>query len=150
MTDRAAWSDRLEGWLDDRSAVLTLPAPTSELDVTQRLNQKGLHGCCVYLSGVSDKAGLMEAFRRDLDWPDWFGANWDAMADLLAGPEDPAARLFVLLLIDFNGLRNNAPAVSATLLELIEELSADPHSLLVGAILLDASSQDGVAGGSGV
>jgi hypothetical protein len=35
------------------------------------------------LDGVMDKAGLMDRCVRDLELPDWFGRNWDALADSL-------------------------------------------------------------------
>ncbi|MEV5980601.1 barstar family protein [Streptomyces sp. NPDC052114] len=35
------------------------------------------------LAGVRDKAGLMERCARGLELPDWFGRNWDALADCL-------------------------------------------------------------------
>ncbi|MFB6847472.1 barstar family protein [Streptomyces sp. NPDC056373] len=38
------------------------------------------------LGGVTDKAGLMDRCVRDLALPDWFGRNWDALADSLADP----------------------------------------------------------------
>jgi hypothetical protein len=38
------------------------------------------------LDGVTDKAGLMERCARDLRLPDWFGRNWDALADVLSDP----------------------------------------------------------------
>jgi RNAse (barnase) inhibitor barstar len=36
------------------------------------------------LDGVTDKAGLMDRCARALRLPDWFGRNWDALADSLA------------------------------------------------------------------
>ncbi|WP_179878785.1 MULTISPECIES: barstar family protein [unclassified Streptomyces] len=39
------------------------------------------------LDGVTDKAGLMDRCARDLALPDWFGRNWDALADCLADPD---------------------------------------------------------------
>jgi hypothetical protein len=36
------------------------------------------------LDGVADKAAFMERVVRALDLPDWFGRNWDALADSLA------------------------------------------------------------------
>ncbi|MFD6414522.1 barstar family protein [Nocardia asteroides] len=46
------------------------------------------------LDGVTDKAGLMERCARDLALPDWFGRNWDALADSLSDPSvwPPEAR----------------------------------------------------------
>ncbi|MDH6611438.1 hypothetical protein M2164_007073 [Streptomyces sp. SAI-208] len=38
------------------------------------------------LDGVTDKAGLMDRCVRDLRLPDWFGRNWDALADVLSDP----------------------------------------------------------------
>lgn len=38
------------------------------------------------LDGVTDKASLMEACARDLRLPDYFGRNWDALADVLSDP----------------------------------------------------------------
>lgn len=38
------------------------------------------------LAGVTDKAGLMERCARDLRLPDYFGRNWDALADVLGDP----------------------------------------------------------------
>lgn len=39
------------------------------------------------LGGVTDKAGLMDRCARALALPDWFGRNWDALADSLADRE---------------------------------------------------------------
>ena len=51
------------------------------------------------LDGVTDKAGLMDRCARDLELPDWFGRNWDALADSLtdlrALPESGALLLVV-------------------------------------------------------
>ncbi|MGW0584758.1 barstar family protein [Streptomyces sp. NPDC002920] len=35
------------------------------------------------LDGVMDKAALMDRCARDLELPEWFGRNWDALADSL-------------------------------------------------------------------
>ncbi|MET7477552.1 barstar family protein [Streptomyces sp. NPDC005648] len=35
------------------------------------------------LAGVADKAGLMDRVAGALGLPDWFGRNWDALADSL-------------------------------------------------------------------
>ncbi len=36
------------------------------------------------LDGVTDKAGLTDRCARALALPDWFGRNWDALADSLS------------------------------------------------------------------
>ncbi|KOG32294.1 barstar family protein [Streptomyces resistomycificus] len=35
------------------------------------------------LDGVTNKASLMDRCARALELPDWFGHNWDALADSL-------------------------------------------------------------------
>jgi hypothetical protein len=43
----------------------------------------GRHLVTLDLDGVTDKAGLMDRAARALTLPDWFGRNWDALADSL-------------------------------------------------------------------
>ncbi|MGW3497256.1 barstar family protein [Streptomyces sp. NPDC001020] len=38
------------------------------------------------LGGACDKAAFMERIVHALELPDWFGRNWDALADSLADP----------------------------------------------------------------
>ncbi|MFR9792276.1 barstar family protein [Streptomyces sp. MB22_4] len=53
------------------------------------------------LTGVTDKAGLMDAVARALGLPGWFGRNWDALLDSLTDLSvwPPAARGHGLLLV---------------------------------------------------
>ncbi|MFD5914668.1 barstar family protein [Streptomyces massasporeus] len=57
------------------------------------------------LDGVTDKAGLMDRCARDLALPDWFGRNWDALADCLADPavwpEGAAANGLIVVVRDW-------------------------------------------------
>ncbi|MYS08545.1 hypothetical protein GTW71_19345 [Streptomyces sp. SID6041] len=41
------------------------------------------------LTGVTDKAGLMDRCAAALALPDWFGRNWDALADCLTDLPEP-------------------------------------------------------------
>lgn len=53
------------------------------------------------LDGVTDKAGLMDRCASTLELPDWFGRNWDALADSLSDrsvwPADAAEGLVVVV-----------------------------------------------------
>jgi hypothetical protein len=50
------------------------------------------HVLTLDLDGVTDKASLMDRCVRDLELPDWFGRNWDALADSLTDlPARPEA-----------------------------------------------------------
>ncbi|WP_326788946.1 barstar family protein [Streptomyces sp. NBC_00151] len=39
------------------------------------------------LTGVLDKGAFMARCVRDLDLPEWFGRNWDALGDVLGDPD---------------------------------------------------------------
>jgi barstar (barnase inhibitor) len=48
------------------------------------------------LAGVGDRQSFMDRCSADLHLPDWFGRNWDALADCLTDlswwPADPGGR----------------------------------------------------------
>lgn len=46
----------------------------------------GVHIVRLDLHGVTDKADFMDRCARALALPDWFGRNWDALADCLTDP----------------------------------------------------------------
>lgn len=133
---RPDWRRDLADWLDNDEATVRLSAwPDPEL-LFDWLDRHGMDALMVDLSAVSDKQGLMQAFQQDLNWPAWFGANWDALADLLSGPEDRAARAQVLILQGWSGFQRKHENLAVTLIDLVGESSADPDSLLIGALLL--------------
>lgn len=139
---RPDWRDDLADWLGNDEATLRLSAGHDVELVADFLGRRGLDALMVDLSTVSDKAGLMRTFEHDLNWPAWFGANWDALADLLSGPEDRTARYQVLILSGWDGFQRNHEELATTLIDLVEESSADPDSLLTGALLLDSAHPD--------
>ncbi|MFH8466535.1 barstar family protein [Streptomyces sp. NPDC017991] len=67
------------------------------------------HVVTLELDGVADKAGFMERCVRVLELPEWFGRNWDALADSLADPSVwPAAVGERRLLVVVTGWRTYA------------------------------------------
>ncbi|MEV0218893.1 barstar family protein [Streptomyces sp. NPDC050704] len=63
------------------------------------------------LDGVTDKTDFMERCVRALELPDWFGRNWDALADSLGDPSVwPAAAVEKGLLVVVTGWRTYAKA----------------------------------------
>ncbi|MBB5933741.1 barstar family protein [Streptomyces zagrosensis] len=43
----------------------------------------GPHTAHLHLDGVRDKATFLDRCARDLDLPEWFGRNWDALDECL-------------------------------------------------------------------
>jgi hypothetical protein len=50
------------------------------------------------LKGVTGKQQVLHAFAEAAHFPDWFGANWDALADALCDLSWREAKGYVLLL----------------------------------------------------
>ncbi|MEU3606997.1 barstar family protein [Streptomyces sp. NPDC035033] len=57
------------------------------------------------LSGVTDKAGFMDRCAAVLALPDWFGRNWDALAECLGELPRPVA----VVVTHWQGYARRAP-----------------------------------------
>ncbi len=75
----------------------------------------------VDLERVSDKAGFLAICAQALDFPDTFGANWDALADCLQDLSWRRAAGYVLHLRDAPGFERAAPEDYATALEILRD-----------------------------
>jgi hypothetical protein len=76
------------------------------------------------IGGCADKTALLQTLAAALEFPDWFGHNWDALADALADlgwlPEAPG---YVLLLEGVAHYRAADPAGCAILLDILAEVA---------------------------
>ncbi|MEZ5614890.1 MAG: barstar family protein [Rhodocyclaceae bacterium] len=77
----------------------------------------GLATFRVDLAAVRDKRGLFERLDADLNFPDWFGHNWDALADCLGDLSWLPAEGYLVLLEHCEGIADDDPADFATALE---------------------------------
>ncbi|MFD0418544.1 barstar family protein [Streptomyces sp. NPDC127108] len=72
------------------------PVPASVLDAVRG---SGWATLTLDLTGVLDKDAFMDRCARALELPDWFGRNWDALADCLTDlswtPDAPGRLLVV-------------------------------------------------------
>ncbi|MFE7172177.1 barstar family protein [Streptomyces sp. NPDC057616] len=95
------------------------------------------------LDGVTDKAGLMDRCARALRLPDWFGRNWDALADSLGDrtvwPEGAAERGLLLVVRDWRAYAKARPDEWETAQEVFAE-AADRTPALSVALALGGSS----------
>ncbi|MCQ4206773.1 barstar family protein [Streptomyces longispororuber] len=65
---------------------MTGPTPSPTPSPGQALVAAGWAVRVLDLGGAEDKAALMDRCARVLELPDWFGRNWDALADSLGDP----------------------------------------------------------------
>lgn len=72
-------------------------------------------------SGCTDKAEVLAQFACALRFPDWFGGNWDALADCLGDLSWWPAPGYLLLLDHAGGWRDDDPTSFAMLLEILGE-----------------------------
>ncbi|MET7693694.1 barstar family protein [Streptomyces sp. NPDC005483] len=89
------------------------------------------------LDGVTDKAGLMDRCARDLRLPDWFGRNWDALADVLSDPglwsEGGAGEETVVVVRHWDRYAEARPDEWATAREVFSQAAALTVALALGA-----------------
>ena len=71
----------------------------------------------VNLAKVRSKAGLLAALAKTLEFPDWFGHNWDALQDCLTDLSWRPALRYVVVLENCEGLAASAPEAFETTLE---------------------------------
>lgn len=76
------------------------------------------------LDGCSDKTELLRRVAAALNFPDWFGHNWDALADALEDLSWLPAAGYVLLLKHAQDWQSQAGDDAATLLDILNESSA--------------------------
>ncbi|GCD39121.1 hypothetical protein OEIGOIKO_06950 [Streptomyces chrestomyceticus JCM 4735] len=87
-------------WPHDRPAYEALDAARAV----------GWHGALLDLEGVTDKAEFMDRCAKALRLPDWFGRNWDALADCLTDLSwCPADRGRVLVVCGWQQYASAAP-----------------------------------------
>jgi RNAse (barnase) inhibitor barstar len=67
-----------------------------------------------------DKKRFLAAAARAMDFPRWFGANWDAFADCVSDLEWAPADAYLVLLGDMQGFAARAPRDFHTALEVLE------------------------------
>ena len=83
--------------------------------------------CCVRidLAGCRSKPSLLARVAAALEFPWWFGQNWDALADCLGDLEWLPADGYLLLLDDPSELRSAAPDDYAVAVEIFTDAAGE-------------------------
>ncbi|HRY09754.1 MAG: barstar family protein [Actinobacteria bacterium] len=77
--------------------------------------------------GAHDKAAFLAACAQSLDFPDYFGHNWDALSDSLGD----FARQHAPVLVVWTGFSDLEPDVRTTALDIMTERFVDGADLLI-------------------
>ncbi len=77
----------------------------------------------ISLADVGDKGALLERFATALDFPEWFGANWDALEDCLEDLSWRADGTRLLVIEGFEPLAAGARDDFAVLLDLLRDVA---------------------------
>ena len=81
---------------------------------------------------------VLEQIGKILNFPEWYGANFDALHDCLTDPECLPGTGHILTISGCNGLRSSDPEGFATLLEVFKAATDDLRQTGVALwILLD-------------
>lgn len=96
------------------------------------------------LTGVGDRQAFMDRCAADLNLPDWFGRNWDALADSLSDrslwPEGAAERGLLVVVHGWRPYAEARPEEWGTAQEVFAE-AADRTPALSVALALGGSSK---------
>lgn len=83
--------------------------------------QLGFNAWRIDLGRVGDEAMLFKALARSLRFPEWFGHNWDALADCLTDLAWCEASGYVLVIQRLDHLADTAPATCGALLDVLRD-----------------------------
>jgi RNAse (barnase) inhibitor barstar len=86
------------------------------------------------VSGGEDRAGVLDAFARGLDLPDWFGRNWDALLDALRDLEAARGVPIELVWDHAARLRERDRATYETVVEILEQVADERDDLSVTVV----------------
>jgi len=101
-----------------RSGVYRLPAEAAWIFRAAKAN--GFAYWRVDMATVQDKSGLLAALARALEFPDWFGGNWDALQDCLGDLSWRTAPGYVIVLEHCQRLAKQARQDVETALEVFD------------------------------
>lgn len=107
----------------DRAGVFSLPAHDIETLAEVALERR-FAVFRVNLAGCTESSEVLERLADQLHFPDWFGQNWDALADCLTDFSWHEAAGYVLVLEQLGDFRAAGDDDFDTLIEILSDSSA--------------------------
>ncbi len=133
----------------DEAGAYSLPAALLDTLAQAARELQFLHRR-IDLLGCGDKGVALDRIAQALEFPDWFGRNWDALADCLSDLEwlEPADG-YVLALDNIQELREASLDDYATLIEVLDDVAGAwrDHAVPFWSFLCDRDADDSVGDG---
>ena len=92
--------------------------------ITQAANQEGLEIFFLDLASVNDKTGFFNETARILQFPEYFGSNWDAFEECLTDLAWLEAQGYVLLIKNSGQFQQSAPIDAAMARKILNDAAA--------------------------
>ena len=103
-------------------AIRVLPLAASDADVLcAAAGERGYSCAQADLAGCADKDTFLSRIAEALEFPDWFGRNWDAFFDCLTDLSWLPSRGHVLVLFNTAEMRSDAPEAFDTAISIMQE-----------------------------
>lgn len=128
----------------DLAGVYHLPQGSREA-ILQAAEATGFRIYRVDLKRAQDKAQMLTTIAAAMEFPDWFGNNFDALADCLTDLAGEDVRGYLVLLENCDQLRSHASDDFAVALELFDAAAAEWRELSIPFWCLVDMVADGIA-----
>lgn len=132
--------------LNDIARAGVFHAPQQGMgDLLAAAETSGFSICRIDLAPVRDKAALFERLATALEFPGWFGHNWDALADCLGDLSWLPAAGYLILLEHCDGFSTHHSGDFTTALQVFAAAAEAWHEERVPFWVLVDMHTDGIA-----
>lgn len=128
----------------DKAGLYHLPH-VDKKEVLTAAKEAGLAAFRVNLAKAGNKAQLLAAIGKALQFPEWFGHNFDALADCLADMAWQPADGYLVLLEHCDGIHGKAEEDFLATLQIFEQAANDWREQTVPFWCLVEMQADGIA-----
>lgn len=103
------------------SGVYALDAPPDPVELSTMASERGLGLFELDAEGVKAKEAFLKLAAAKLDFPDYFGENWDAFEDCLTDLSWQQAKGYIILVKSVDGFAATSPDDFATAVDIFNE-----------------------------
>ena len=126
----------------DQAGIYYLPA-TRRAAAEAAAEKAHLRPTLVNISRGMQSAALLKQLGEALNFPDWYGANFDALHDCLTDPDWATGKGLALFLTGTGSLHKSDPDGLATLIEVFQAVASElGRSGTPFWVLLDSPATD--------